>query len=159
MKKTNFNALDFFLPFFAEHSYHTKAEKKYLKKIVYSNVEIGFVRLYFPKKKKPNQEKTILQSFQKTTKFIFTPHAREITLLATNIPPFQRYLPTYLSTSPLFGSYPSNEVIKNFYISDITSRTFIFFRFLFLVVVAVVVAQFGVIKKTVFYMFRKKVKF
>lgn len=66
------------------------------------------------------------------------------------------YLPIYI---PPFGSYPSNEVIKNFYISDITSRTFIFFRFLFLVVVAVVVAQFGVIKKTVFYMFRKKVKF
>lgn len=51
LKKTNFNDLDFFLPFFffAEHSYHTKAEKKYLKN-VYSNVEIGFVRLYFPKK-------------------------------------------------------------------------------------------------------------
>lgn len=58
------------------------------------------------------------------------------------------YLPIYI---PPFGSYPSNEVIKNFYISDITSRTFIFFfRFLFLVVVAVVVAQFGVIKKLCF---------
>lgn len=149
MKKTNFNALDFFLPFFAEHSYHTKAEKKYFKKMSIQ-MQKQDLYVYIFQKKKPNQEKTILQSFQKTTKFIFTPHAREITLLPTNIPPFQRYLPTYLSTSPLFGSYPSNEVIKNFYISDITSRTFIFFRFLFLVVVAVVVAQFGVIKKLCF---------
>lgn len=50
MKKTNFNDLDFFLPFFLLSIHITQRQGKNIKKNVYSNVEIGFVRLYFPKK-------------------------------------------------------------------------------------------------------------
>lgn len=55
MKKTNFNALDFFLPFFCWAFISHKGREEIFKKVVYSNVEIGFVRLYFPKKKKETE--------------------------------------------------------------------------------------------------------